>query len=361
MAVELATSERLPMPWWLVLAGFVGAQLGAGFLIGQWRWLALPLLFVPGAGTAAALSDSDLLAAIGAVLLTGAGLPLLALGIGSAKVLGRLTVSVRSSRVLAGVAVAMLAVVLLPLPIALVQKHRTVRFEGARPRIIDERGARSRPLGSTTAPPACSQPSARGDPRGQSEPPGRSIPRSAHATRPRCPRGQAAAQATCAIASSRFRSTVTACGASRSSIRMLARRVGWEWATAFRWCAGPTQSSIVARAPTGPASPPTTPSAPAGPGRKPPSTSVLTTSARGRRSCTSLSPHGSSGPVRPPTRRTRRPSPCEPLPASKTRLPAPSRPRRPAQPPAPPHRRAAPHSEPERAPGTRPRPSRPRS
>lgn len=138
MAVELATSERLPMPWWLVLAGFVGAQLGAGFLIGQWRWLALPLLFVPAAGTAAALSDSDLLAAIGAVLLTGAGLPLLALGIGSAKVLG-LTVSVRSSRVLAGVAVAMLAVVVLPLPIALVQKHRTVRFEGARPRIIDER------------------------------------------------------------------------------------------------------------------------------------------------------------------------------------------------------------------------------
>lgn len=52
MAVELATSERLPMPWWLVLAGFVGAQLGAGFLIGQWRGLALPLLFVPGAGTA---------------------------------------------------------------------------------------------------------------------------------------------------------------------------------------------------------------------------------------------------------------------------------------------------------------------
>lgn len=139
MAVEVGVSERLPLASWLVIAGFVGVHVGAGLALGEWRWLALSLLLVPAAAVAGALSGNGVLAVVGGALYAGAGLPPLALGIGGAKLLGRITVSVRLKRVLTAGAVALLALVALPLPLALVEKHRTVRVEGARPRMIDER------------------------------------------------------------------------------------------------------------------------------------------------------------------------------------------------------------------------------
>jgi hypothetical protein len=144
LTLELGSGERLPLSGLLVLAGFLGAHVGAGLLLGQWRWVALCFLLLPVAVTAGAISDDFFLAVTGVIFLVPASAVCLAIGVGSAKLLDRSEPGGgspdRKRRNL--VAAGLLSLAALPLPWASVDKERTVRVE--RPNSIpldEERGS----------------------------------------------------------------------------------------------------------------------------------------------------------------------------------------------------------------------------
>src|SRR5205823_900406 len=89
LAFELGRADRLPLSWTLVVLGFVGVHLGAGFLLGTWRWLFLAFAQVAVAVAAAALAQNGLLLIFSVITLVPLAAALLAAGIGARKLAGR--------------------------------------------------------------------------------------------------------------------------------------------------------------------------------------------------------------------------------------------------------------------------------
>jgi hypothetical protein len=135
--VEIGIGDRYPIPWVLALIAFVGMNLAAGAVLGG-RWIPLMLLvFIGGVVTAGVIGDPAYTKTMVAVLLTGIAGLLFGLGVPMRPLLerARLAWGGRAVRI-AGCLLA--AAILLPVPIAIIGKHRTVRVTGDRPTLIDE-------------------------------------------------------------------------------------------------------------------------------------------------------------------------------------------------------------------------------
>ena len=141
LTLELGSSDRLPLPWWLVVVTFLSLHVGAGLLLRQWRWLGLFILLVPVAVVVGLMLENPLVLIFGGVFLAPPALVPLALGVGVGKALERrdrwtrFSVRQRAS----AVAGAMVALAVLPMLVALINKARTVRVERPHPVAIDER------------------------------------------------------------------------------------------------------------------------------------------------------------------------------------------------------------------------------
>lgn len=138
LAIELGNANRRPIPWSLAALGFLAMHLGTGFFVRQWRWLPLPLLLVAIAVVVGAMTEN-----FGAfflvVVATPVGLLLFVLAVGIGRLVER-RARARPARRRMTWAVAAASLVLVPLPllVAVVDKHRTVRGEGGRPILIEE-------------------------------------------------------------------------------------------------------------------------------------------------------------------------------------------------------------------------------
>ncbi|MEA2300371.1 MAG: hypothetical protein QOE44_906 [Solirubrobacteraceae bacterium] len=113
--------------------------MGVGLLLGAWRWIWLGLLLVV-AVVAAAVLAGDGLVVVAAVPAVPVGMAGIASGVGLRRVVGRRRAAGPWGMTVLGA--ALLAVAWLPLPIALVERARTVRVDRTRPIGIDERTGR---------------------------------------------------------------------------------------------------------------------------------------------------------------------------------------------------------------------------
>jgi hypothetical protein len=144
--VEYGISDTYPVPWILTLLALAGINLTAGALLG-WRWIALVLLFpVGGIVTGSIKGDPAYTKTLVGFLLIVPTAALFALGVASGPLVRRLA---GVPLVLTAGALALL--IALPLPIALINKHRTVRVTGARPTLIDETRGTVRGIGLGTS------------------------------------------------------------------------------------------------------------------------------------------------------------------------------------------------------------------
>jgi hypothetical protein len=137
VALEVGYDGRLPLIGGLAVLGFVGAHLGAGLLLGEWRWLALTLLLWPAVIAGGKIAESIIVAIFWPIGIVPAGLGLFAAGVALRKGFAR--DGAGRPRWMTPVGAALVAFAAIPLPLSLIEKNRTVRVEGARPIAIDER------------------------------------------------------------------------------------------------------------------------------------------------------------------------------------------------------------------------------
>jgi hypothetical protein len=139
LAVIFGEGNRLPLPTWLVIAGFVVAQAGAGFVFGRWPWLLLGLCPVASALAAGARADNVLIPFLTLIFVVPPAIALTAVGIGARKLYEKKRRPVTHGRVIAVASVAPLA---LALAIAVIDRDRTVHADRPRPVALDERNGR---------------------------------------------------------------------------------------------------------------------------------------------------------------------------------------------------------------------------
>jgi hypothetical protein len=140
LAVAIGLSNRYPVPGTWLLVAFAGVHLGAGLLFGQWRAVLLALAWVP----LAILATGILADPLSLFILVAVSVPVTALLIGLGVGVAKLTSRPRGLQLTGA---GLMALALLPVPVALLNGGRTVTVD--RPQVItlDERSGTLRGVG----------------------------------------------------------------------------------------------------------------------------------------------------------------------------------------------------------------------